>query len=185
MSSVRSVPGVEVGVPWVDGYEHVRTAGALEVLATLHRTSGPARAELPEARPARAAELAGEALPEFLTETKNVRQGVWHVTPLPPGLEHCVASGGSITGERGAGRDGKPKMSTQLTPEDLDTMQRGCRAYDPDNVAGPAKDFPTPRPCGQYPNPRTAAADVRDPAIGQCFRCRCTLSRPGRAPRRT
>ena len=86
MSTVPSVPGVEVRAPWLDGYEHVLTAEALELLATLHRTFGPRRAELLEARAVRDAELAGGALPEFLAETKDVRQSDWQVAAPAPGL---------------------------------------------------------------------------------------------------
>lgn len=50
MSSAPSVPGVEVGVSWLGGCEHVLTAGALELLAVLHGTFGQRRAERPESR---------------------------------------------------------------------------------------------------------------------------------------
>jgi malate synthase len=79
MSTVPSVPGVEVRAPWQDGYEHVLTAEALELLAALHRTFGPRRAQLLEECAVRDAELAGGALPEFLAETKDVRQNDWQV----------------------------------------------------------------------------------------------------------
>jgi malate synthase len=46
MSTVPSVSGVEVHASWQDGYEHVQTAGALELLAMLHRTFGPRLAEM-------------------------------------------------------------------------------------------------------------------------------------------
>jgi glycolate oxidase len=84
-------------------------------------------------------------------------------------LDLCVASGGSITGEHGVGHEKKFKMSTQFTPEDLDTMQLVRCAFDPDNLANPGKVFPTPRLCGERPGPRTAADDARDPAMGQVF----------------
>jgi glycolate oxidase len=84
-------------------------------------------------------------------------------------LDLCVASGGSITGEHGVGHDKKLKMSTQFTPEDLDTMQLVRCAFDPDNLANPGKVFPTPRLCGERPGPRSAADDARDPAMGQVF----------------
>jgi malate synthase len=86
MGSVPGVPGVEVVAPWLDGYEQVLTAEALELLATLHRTFEPRRAELLEARAVRDAELAGGAIPDFLAETKDVRQGDWQVAQLAPGL---------------------------------------------------------------------------------------------------
>jgi malate synthase len=86
MSSAPSVPGVEVGASWLGGCEHVRTAGALELLAVLHATFGPRRAELPESGAIRDAERAGGTLPEFPAGTRDVRQGDWRVAPLAPGL---------------------------------------------------------------------------------------------------
>lgn len=44
MSSVPSVPGVEVGASWLGGCEHVPTAGAPGPLAALHEMFGPSRA---------------------------------------------------------------------------------------------------------------------------------------------
>ncbi len=64
MSSAPSVPGVEVGASWLGGCEQVLTAGALELLAALHRMFGPRRAELPESRVVRDAELAGRRCPD-------------------------------------------------------------------------------------------------------------------------
>jgi glycolate oxidase len=84
-------------------------------------------------------------------------------------LDLCVASGGSITGEHGVGHEKKSKMSTQFTPEDLETMQLVRCAFDPGNLANPGKIFPTPRLCGERPGPRTGADDARDPAMGQVF----------------
>jgi len=84
-------------------------------------------------------------------------------------LDLCVALGGSITGEHGVGHEKKSKMSTQFTPEDLDTMQLVRCAFDPGNLANPGKIFPTPRLCGERPGPRTGADDARDPAMGQVF----------------
>jgi glycolate oxidase len=84
-------------------------------------------------------------------------------------LDLCVALGGSITGEHGVGHEKKSKMSTQFTPEDLETMQLVRCAFDPGNLANPGKIFPTPRLCGERPGPRTGADDARDPAMGQVF----------------
>ena len=82
MRSTPSVPGVEVGASWLGGCEHVLTAGALELLAVLHGTFGPGRAELPASRAVRDAERAGGMLPEFPAGTRDVRQGDWRVAPL-------------------------------------------------------------------------------------------------------
>jgi len=45
MSSAPSVPGVEVGAPWLGGCKHALTAGALEMLGALAGTFRPRRAE--------------------------------------------------------------------------------------------------------------------------------------------
>ena len=82
MRSAPSVPGVEVGASWLGGCEHVLTAGALELLAVLHGTFGPGRAELPASRAVRDADRAGGMLPEFPAGTRDVRQGDWRVAPL-------------------------------------------------------------------------------------------------------
>jgi Malate synthase len=186
MSSAPSVPGIEVGAPWLGGCEHVLTAGTLELLATLHRTFGPRRTELPESRAVRDAELAGGRCPDSWPGTKDMRQGDWQVAPLAPGL---VDRRVEITGpddrkmvvnalkcdakvfmaDYGVGHDEKLTMPAQFRPEDLDTMQLGCCALGPDNLANPGMVVPTPRPCGEGPGPRTAAGDTRDPAIGQVF----------------
>jgi hypothetical protein len=44
MSSVPSVPGVEVGASWLGGCEQVPTAGPPGPLAALHEMFGPSRA---------------------------------------------------------------------------------------------------------------------------------------------
>jgi Malate synthase len=59
MSSGQSVPSIDVGASWLGGCEQELTAGALELLAVLHETFGPRRAELPESPGVRDAELAG------------------------------------------------------------------------------------------------------------------------------
>src|SRR5690242_13745744 len=46
MSSAPSVPGVEVGAPWLGDCKHALTAGALEMLAALAGTFRPRHAEL-------------------------------------------------------------------------------------------------------------------------------------------
>jgi malate synthase len=81
MSSAPSVPGVEVGAPWLGGCGHVLTVGALEMLAALDGTFGPGRAELPESCAVRDAEVAGGVLPGFLAGTKDARQGDWRLAP--------------------------------------------------------------------------------------------------------
>ncbi len=86
MSSAPQVPGVEVVGPWREGYEQVLTESSLALLAQLQREFGPRRAELLARRAERDAQLAAGALPDFLPETQQVRDGDWQVAPPAPGL---------------------------------------------------------------------------------------------------
>ncbi|SFF39907.1 glycolate oxidase [Actinacidiphila alni] len=83
-------------------------------------------------------------------------------------LDLCVDAGGSITGEHGVGLEKKSRMPRQFSADDLDTMQLVRCAFDPDGIANPGKQFPTPRLCGERPGVRTAA-DTHDPALGEVF----------------
>jgi malate synthase len=80
MSSAPSVPGVEVGAPWLGDCEHVLAAGALEMLAALDETFGPRRAELPESRGPRRRAGRG-VLPGFLAGPEDARRGRWRLAP--------------------------------------------------------------------------------------------------------
>jgi glycolate oxidase len=71
-------------------------------------------------------------------------------------LEACVDAGGSITGEHGIGSDKACSMPLLFGPDDLETMQRLRRAFDPAGLANPGKIFPTPRLCGEVPGPYRA-----------------------------
>ncbi|MEB3199959.1 MAG: FAD-linked oxidase C-terminal domain-containing protein [Synechococcaceae cyanobacterium] len=64
-------------------------------------------------------------------------------------LRLCIEAGGSITGEHGVGNDKRCYLDWMYGPDDLETMQRVRRAFDPDGLANPGKLFPTPRSCGE------------------------------------
>src|SRR6185437_2616764 len=70
----------EVGASWLGSCVHVLTAGALEMLATLNRTFGPRRAELPGSRGPRRRAGRG-VLPEFLAGPEDAQQGRWRLAP--------------------------------------------------------------------------------------------------------
>ena len=70
-----------------EGVERVLTPEALAFLAELERTFGPRRRELLAARVARQARFDAGELPDFLPETKNVRNGCWEVEPIPAVLK--------------------------------------------------------------------------------------------------
>jgi glycolate oxidase len=71
-------------------------------------------------------------------------------------LSACVEAGGSITGEHGVGHDKACAMPLMFSDDDLETMQRLRRAFDPAGIANPGKVFPTPRLCGEVPGPYRA-----------------------------
>jgi glycolate oxidase len=71
-------------------------------------------------------------------------------------LAACVEAGGSITGEHGVGHDKACSMPLMFSDDDLETMQRLRRAFDPAGIANPGKVFPTPRLCGEVPGPYRA-----------------------------
>ena len=84
--SAPTVPGVEITGPWEAGFDEVLTEQALGLLADLQRRFGPRRAELLARRAERDRELAAGALPDFLAETKDVREADWQVAPPAAGL---------------------------------------------------------------------------------------------------
>jgi len=68
-------------------------------------------------------------------------------------LVACIDAGGSLTGEHGVGTDKACAMPMMFGRDDLETMQRLRRAFDPAGLANPGKVFPTPRLCGEVPGP--------------------------------
>ena len=65
----------------------ILTPEALAFLAKLDRRFGPERERLLAARVERQARLDGGELPEFLAETRAIREGDWRVAPAPADLQ--------------------------------------------------------------------------------------------------
>jgi malate synthase len=65
----------------------VLTPDAVEFLTELQRRFGPRRAELLAARHERAARLRNGELPDFLAETREIREAEWRVEPVPTALQ--------------------------------------------------------------------------------------------------
>ena len=65
----------------------VLTPDAVEFLTELERRFGPRRRELLTARDARAQRLRDGELPDFLPETRDVRERDWRVEPVPAELQ--------------------------------------------------------------------------------------------------
>jgi malate synthase len=81
-----ALPGVELRGAWGPRYEEILNDASLAFLAGLQRKFNPARQRLLARRDERQAELDGGALPNFLPETKHVRDGDWKVAPIPADL---------------------------------------------------------------------------------------------------
>ena len=81
-----SVEGVEVRGPIVGRYPEVLTPGALEFVAALQREFGRTRAALLRERARRQVRFLAGELPDFLPETRRVREGRWQVAPVPRDL---------------------------------------------------------------------------------------------------
>ncbi len=62
-------------------------------------------------------------------------------------LTHCIAVGGTITGEHGVGLEKKELMPRLFSTETLATMARLKLLFDPDNRMNPGKMLPTGRGC--------------------------------------
>jgi malate synthase len=80
------VEGLDVRAPVEGRGAEVLTEEALEFVAGLHRRFNPAREQLLALRVARQARLDAGELPDFLPETRAVREGDWQVAPVPPAL---------------------------------------------------------------------------------------------------
>jgi malate synthase len=78
--------GVEVKGPVTGQYADVLTEQALAFLAQLARKFENRRRELLERRAVRQREISAGHLPDFLTTTREIREGEWTVAPIPSDL---------------------------------------------------------------------------------------------------
>jgi malate synthase len=81
------IPGLSLSGQRVERSDEVLTSEALNLLVELHRRFNPRRLELLAARRTRQAELDAGRLPDFLAETRAVREGEWRVAPAPADLQ--------------------------------------------------------------------------------------------------
>jgi malate synthase len=78
---------IEITAPVSAAGEEILTGEALAFVAGLSRTFDVRRREFLQRRRERQAELDAGAMPDFLPETAEVRQGDWTIAPLPADLE--------------------------------------------------------------------------------------------------
>jgi malate synthase len=78
--------GVEIKAEVSPAFAEILTPDALALIAKLHRAFEPRRQELLAKRVERAKRLDAGERPDFLPETKSVREGDWKIAPLPKDL---------------------------------------------------------------------------------------------------
>ena len=87
MANTLSLPqGMEITAAIEPGFETILSPDALALVAKLHRQFEPRRRELLEQRAARTQRLDAGERPDFLAETRSVREGDWTIAPLPKDL---------------------------------------------------------------------------------------------------
>jgi len=79
--------GVVISAPLHPRFDEILTPDALAFVARLHRAFEARRQELLKARVARQARIDAGEMPDFLAETKAIRDGDWKIAPLPKPLE--------------------------------------------------------------------------------------------------
>ena len=78
--------GVEITGPITADYATILTPDALAFVAKLHRQFEARRQELLAGRAARQKEFDAGRLPDFLPETKSIRESEWTIAAQPPDL---------------------------------------------------------------------------------------------------
>ncbi len=79
--------GINILGKMENGFDEILTPEALEFIENLERHFGLRRKELLEQRTKRQEEIDTGKPPDFLPETKSVREGEWTIAPLPQDLQ--------------------------------------------------------------------------------------------------
>jgi malate synthase len=80
------VPGLEIRASDDGAWSEILTPAALAFLAQLARTFEPERRRLLAARVARQTRIENGEMPDFLVETRAIRESQWEVAPIPRDL---------------------------------------------------------------------------------------------------
>ena len=83
MAQINHLPGVEFLAPLGDRDAEILTPDAVAFIVDLQRTFNERRKSLLEARHERQKRLDAGEKPDFLKETKQIRESEWTVAPLP------------------------------------------------------------------------------------------------------
>jgi len=83
MSTPQFGPGIEITGRITPEYAEILTPQAVALAAKLQRAFGGRRTELLNARARRQAQLDAGGLPDFLPDTRAIRDGDWTCAPIP------------------------------------------------------------------------------------------------------
>ena len=87
MANSINIEGIEVSGPVTDDFSHILTPEALAFVGTLAREFDARRKELLERRMAVQADIDGGKLPDFLPDTREIRESDWKIAPVPDDLQ--------------------------------------------------------------------------------------------------
>jgi malate synthase len=87
MSTSSTTVGVEIRGPVIGEHSEILTNEAIELLAKLARQFEGRRRELLERRVERQKDISAGRLPDFLPETRKIRESAWTVAPIPNDLQ--------------------------------------------------------------------------------------------------
>ena len=86
LSELRN-EGIDITGPVTEAFAEILTPEAMRLVASLHREFNGRRKELLAARMERQARFDAGEWPDFLDETKDIREGDWTVAPIPADLQ--------------------------------------------------------------------------------------------------
>jgi malate synthase len=80
-------PGIEISAPITAEYAEILTPDALAFAGKLQRAFGARRSELLARRAGRQRDFDAGKLPDFLPETRSIREGSWTCAPVPNDIQ--------------------------------------------------------------------------------------------------
>jgi malate synthase len=87
MGATPNIQGLEITAPITEQFAEILTPEALQFVVKLQRTFNKRRLELLAARVERQKSIDSGKTPDFLPETKEIREGDWVAAPIPDDLQ--------------------------------------------------------------------------------------------------
>ena len=87
MNTTKLDSSISITGPIQPGYDRVLTTDAIHFVADLHREFNDRRIDLLQKRQDRQAKIDQGELPDFLPETRHIRESEWKVAPVPADLQ--------------------------------------------------------------------------------------------------